>query len=156
MVRAAVPEDAAGIAAVKVASWRWAYTGLLSDEVLAALDPAVEEAEWRGYIEQMSGEDRLWVAPHSGRIMGFARTEPGEVAGLYVAPDCVRAGLGRGLFTHAVRDLVERGHSQVVLWQFAGNDRAAAFYERMGFERDGAVRASDFGVDEVRWRGPHT
>ena len=153
-MRAAVAADAAGIAAVKVASWRWAYAGLLPGEVLAELDPDAEELEWRAYIEEMPPDDRLWVAPDSGRIMGFARTEPGEIAGLYVSPDCVRAGLGRRLFKHALDDLVDRGFPSVVLWHFVGNDRASAFYEHMGFRLDGAIRASDFGVDEVRRRGP--
>ncbi len=74
--------------------------------------------------------------------------------GLYISPDCTRAGLGRRLFAHAVADLNERGYAPVVLWHFTGNDRAAAFYERMGFALDGGRRASDFGVEEVRRRGP--
>jgi GNAT superfamily N-acetyltransferase len=153
-VRRAVPDDAAGIAAVKVASWRAAYAGLLPDEVLEALDPAAEETEWRAYLEEMPADDRLWVALHRGTIKGFARTEPGEVHGLYIAPDCMRAGLGRSLFAHAVGDLTKRGYDPVVLWHFVGNDRAATFYEQAGFRLDGATRRSDFGVDEVRRRGP--
>ena len=153
-MRRAVLADAAGLAAVKIASWRWAYAGLLSDDVLAALDASAEEAGWRTYLEAMPPDDRLWIAEHDGRIVGFARTEPGEVRGLYVAPDCARAGLGRRLFRHAVHDLAERGYAPVVLWHFVGNDQAAGFYERMGFRLDGAIRPSDFGVDEVRRCGP--
>ncbi len=153
-MRQAVPEDAGGIAAVKVASWRWAYAGILADDVLSSLDPVEEEFDWRTYVEAMPPDDRLWVAEERGRIVAFARTGPGELHGLYVSPDCTRAGLGRRLFRQAVSDLVERGFVPVVVWHFVGNDRAAAFYERMGFHLDGAIRSSDFGVDEVRRRGP--
>ncbi|HEX3807913.1 MAG TPA: GNAT family N-acetyltransferase [Gaiellaceae bacterium] len=153
-LRLAAPADAGAIAAVKIASWRWAYAGLLPHVLLEALDPATEEAEWRTYLEEMPPDDRLWVALHRGIIKGFARTGPGEVHGLYVAPDCLRAGLGRRLFTQAVADLTERGFAPVVLWHFVGNDRAAAFYERAGFPLDGVTRRSDFGVDEVRRSGP--
>jgi len=155
-VRHAVAQDAARIAAVKIASWRWAYGDVLPADVLAALDPGAEEAGWRAYLETVPAEDRLWVAEDRGRIVGFARTGPGEVHGLYIAPECARAGLGRRLFRHAVADLTARGHVPVVLWHFVGNDRAAAFYEQMGFQLDGAHRRSEFGVDEVRRRGSST
>jgi GNAT superfamily N-acetyltransferase len=153
-VRRAVPPDAAGIAAVKVAAWRWAYDGLLPKGVLDGLDPALEEAGWRSYLEAIPAAERLWVVEASGRIVGFARTGPGEVHGLYLAPDRAGTGLGRRLFRHAVDDLTSRGFVPVVLWHFVGNERAAAFYERNGFVLDGAVRQSDFGVDEARRRGP--
>lgn len=139
---------------MKVASWRWAYADVLPREVLAALDPVKEELEWRSYLEEIPAEERLWVAEQGGRIVAFARTGPAEVHGLYVSPDCTRAGLGRRLFQHAVADLAERGYAPVALWHFVGNDRAAAFYDSMGFHLAGASRPSDFGVDEVRRRGP--
>ena len=56
----------------------------------------------------------------------------GEVHGLYVDPDRIGTGLGRRLFAHAVSDLVER-HDPIVVWHFAGNGRAARFYDAAGF-----------------------
>jgi len=43
MIRPATPEDARAIAEVHVASWRYAYRGLLPDDVLDRL--SVEERE---------------------------------------------------------------------------------------------------------------
>jgi GNAT superfamily N-acetyltransferase len=162
VMRLAVPEDAAGIAAVKMASWRWAYEAIVPQAVLDDLDAVDEERRWRSYLDELPAEDRLWVAGEGGEVVGFARTGPvpypdlpeqaAEVHGLYLAPSHVATGLGRTLFGHAVADLLERGHAPVVVWHFARNDRAARFYERAGFRLDGAIRTSDFGVDEVRRR----
>jgi GNAT superfamily N-acetyltransferase len=162
VVRLAEPGDAAGIAAVKIASWRTAYEGLLPPEVLGGLEHEVEERAWRGYVEAMPPADRLWVAVEAGAVIGFARTGPAsypdlpattaELYGLYLHPAWFRSGRGRALLAHAVSDLTARGHAPVVLWHFTGNERASAVYERAGFRLDGAVRRSDFGVDETRRR----
>jgi GNAT superfamily N-acetyltransferase len=76
------------------------------------------------------------------------------VHGLYLDPDHIGMGLGRRLYGHAVADLVERGHQPVVVWHFAANHVAGRFYERAGFSLDGGRRRSDFGIPEVRRRGP--
>jgi len=147
---------------VKIAAWRSAYDSLLPACVLDALDPLVEEPQWRAYLEELSPEDRLWVAEDGAGVAGFARTGPAaypdlpesaaEVHGLYLDPGRIGTGCGRALFGHATADLAVRGFAPVVLWHFVGNDRAARFYERAGFRLDGAIRASGFGVDEVRRR----
>lgn len=149
-IREAVPGDADAIASLKVRAWRAAYDGILSD--LDRLDAVREVAGWRGYIEDRPADDRLWLAEENGAVVGYARTGGGEVHGLYVDPDLIGTGIGRALFEFAVADLRDRGAESVVVWHFVGNDRAAAFYERAGFTLDGARKASDFGVDEVRRR----
>jgi GNAT superfamily N-acetyltransferase len=160
-IRTAAPDDAAGLATLKVRAWRAAYTGLLPDRVLVGLRADEEAAAWRAYIAAPPPADRLWLAEAPGpAVAGFARTGPcadddvdagtGEVHGLYVEPELIASGLGRALFAHAVADLAARGFTRVVVWHFAGNDRAARFYDRAGFAPDGARRASTFGVDEVR------
>ena len=146
--REAVPGDADAIARLKVGAWRAAY----DERLTAGLDGRIEAAEWRAYLEERPGEDRLWVAEDGGALLGYARTSPGEVRGLYVDPDRIGTGLGHALFRYAVDDLRLRGSRSVVVWHFVGNDRAARFYAREGMRFDDGRRPSDFGVDEVRWR----
>lgn len=144
---------------MKIAAWRFAYGGLLAKEFLAGLEQVGEQERWRDYLDEMPTGDRLWLVD-TGSIAGFARTGPSaypdlpeataEVHGLYLDPDHIGTGRGRMLFEHAIADLAARGLGPIVLWHFAGNDRAARFYERAGFRLDGAVRASEFGLDEVR------
>jgi RimJ/RimL family protein N-acetyltransferase len=48
------------------------------------------------------------------------------------------------------------GYVEVTLWSFDENDRANAFYESLGFRRDGAGQRREFsaGALEVRYRSP--
>lgn len=160
-MRAAVPGDADAIGALATRAWRAAYADVLASEVLASLDPAEQAGEWRDYLVHLPPGDRVWVIEDAGAVVGFARTGPcpdtdapagsGEVHGLYVDPVRIGTGLGRVLFAHAVADLARR-HASVVVWHFAGNDRAARFYDRAGFLPDGARRRSELGADELRRR----
>lgn len=83
-----------------------------------------------------------------------ATPDVGEVRALYVHPRWWGAGVGSDLLELALRDLPAMGYRQATLWSFALNARANAFYERHGFERDGAERPSKFfgGLLEVRYR----
>ena len=158
-VRRARPGDAPAIAALASRAWRAAYAGLLAPSVLEGLDPDEQTGEWRAYLADLPGPDRVWVIGAAAAVWGFARTGlcpdadlaagAGEVHGLYVEPDRIGSGLGRRLFSHAVADLGVR-HASVVVWHFEANTRAGRFYEQAGFALDGARRRSDFGVPELR------
>jgi ribosomal protein S18 acetylase RimI-like enzyme len=54
----------------------------------------------------------------------------------------------------ALDDLRERGYTEAIVWSFAANDRANAFYEAQGFTRDGAERTEERFADipSVRYR----
>jgi len=57
------------------------------------------------------------------------------------------------MLTWLTDDLLARGLRPVVLWHFAGNDRAAAVYAAAGFVPDGARRpVPGLDVDELRVR----
>jgi GNAT superfamily N-acetyltransferase len=162
-VRPARPADARAIGTLATRAWRAAYAGLLAPDVLHTLDPAEQTGEWHAYLIDLPPSDRVWVIGAGAAVWGFARTGPcpdddvaagtGEVHGLYVDPDRIGTGLGRRLFGDAVTDLAAR-HSPVVVWHFAANGSAARFYERAGFTLDGARRQSQFGIPELRRRGP--
>jgi ribosomal protein S18 acetylase RimI-like enzyme len=109
-------------------------------------------------------ESSLFVADEDGQLAGFiacgASRDPdpepgvGEVQSLYVAPAWWRRGTGRALMAAALTELGERGYAQATVWSFAANERANAFYESHGFERDGATRTEEVWgyVEEVRYR----
>ena len=83
-----------------------------------------------------------------------AGSEAAEIWSFFVAAGGWGRGTGRALMTAALADLTERGHSQATVWSFADNERANAFYERHGFERDGTTRTEEHWADilEVRYR----
>ena len=92
---------------------------------------------------------RTWVAEEDGRTVGFAVTGPSEdadaerttaeVYAIYLEPDRLGTGLGRGLFSHAIDDLRERGFDSVTLWVLETNERARRFYEIAGWKPDGTI-----------------
>jgi ribosomal protein S18 acetylase RimI-like enzyme len=147
-IRRAELADATGIAQVHVAAWRSAYRGLLPDDLLERLSIADSARRWQGRIAQPWGH--IFVAEREG-IVGFAacgetrdedvdREKVGELYVIYVHPAEWRQGLGRALLQEALRCLQEEGFERVLLWVLQGNEQAIRFYERAGFEADGASR----------------
>jgi ribosomal protein S18 acetylase RimI-like enzyme len=106
----------------------------------------------------------LLMAEENGQALGYCTSgesrdpdvspEVGEVRTLFVAPAAWRQGAGSALMAAALDDLRERGYSVATVWSFADNERANAFYESRGFERDGAKRTEEEWADalEVRYR----
>ena len=56
----------------------------------------------------------------------------GEIDELYLAPEYQGLGFGRRLFKAVRNDLADRDMDRLVVWALADNERACAFYERMG------------------------
>lgn len=73
--------------------------------------------------------------------------EPQDVAGvpaLYVHPDAFGTDAGGALMDAATDAIRQRGYSEAILWMLDGNQRAARFYQRRGWVRDGGARLSDW------------
>ena len=124
--------------------------------------PPVEPSLWD---ELLAMDDlTLLFAEDTGEVRGYAGCgasrdddsgpEVGEVRSLFVVSASWRGGVGRALIAAALDDLRERGYSEAIVWSFAANDRANAFYEAQGFTRDGAERTEDRFADipSVRYR----
>jgi ribosomal protein S18 acetylase RimI-like enzyme len=74
----------------------------------------------------------------------------GHIDRLYVHPAHQRTGVGRSLLTEATDRLRARGMSSVTLWVLQDDERARAFYERLGWQLDGASRLD--GAVDLRYR----
>jgi ribosomal protein S18 acetylase RimI-like enzyme len=161
VVRHARLQDAPSIARIHVEAWRAAYRGLVPDEVLDGLSVKQREQLWRQMLAADKGR-LVFVAGGGDEIAGFcgavtpARgTDAGEgiaeIGAIYVSPCCWRTGLGRALMEAAVAELRAGGWRSLQLWVLAGNDRAKQFYERLGFEADGAEKL-DRALDRTELR----
>jgi ribosomal protein S18 acetylase RimI-like enzyme len=162
-VRAADEGDADPIARVHVASWQKAYAGLMPDELLSSLDPAERAEDWRRLLR--TTEEEALVAIQECEVVGVsyfgrARDEDagvkvGEVQAIYVHPAYWRRGVGRVLLTESLSRLRARGFEKVTLWVLAENTSARRFYQRMGFDEDGAQKKHrGTGLLEVRYVKP--
>ncbi|MEV6281836.1 GNAT family N-acetyltransferase [Kribbella sp. NPDC051770] len=141
-VRAALDGDLLGAAEARIASWRGAFTGLVPQKFLDAMDAEAIAAAWRESVA--AGRSRLYVAETGGedgrRIVGYAGVGPerdgsqaGELYALFVHPDAWGTGVATALADAAVDDLRAGGYERVNLWVLEANGRARAFYRRYGF-----------------------
>ena len=158
-LRAGVPEDAAGLAAVFVSAWRDSYPGIVADAILEALDER-EIADWLRTLIAADGSTMTVAEAGSHELVGFCRHggDPddgrrGHVYSLYVAPGAGGRGLGRRLLAHALDDLQQRRLDPVTLWVFERNEPALRLYASFGFAPDGGRRVKpEYGADEIRLR----
>lgn len=150
MVRRARVGDAAGMAAVHVASWESSYAGLLPEEYIRARTFEAREAFWSDRLLEDDPRVPIFVAcGEDGTVVGFASGGPertgeleaeGELYSVYLLEEAQGAGLGRALTEAVLGVLRELGMRRAAVWVLATNP-ARGFYERMGgrlvSERDG-------------------
>lgn len=139
---------------MKNQGWRQAYRGKVREEVLDGLDDGIEaiaEAWRQGFDE--SGSVPLVAVNDDGAIVGIAAG--GEARGdnppaavelfmLYVLEEYYGTGLGRALADAAI------GDAAACVWVLEGNERAIAFYRKLGFAPDGEREQLS-----ERWNGLH-
>jgi len=160
VVRAAVPDDADAVDAVRFASWRAAYGGLVPAAFFDEFDHVAAVSRWRAGI--VGGDRQAFVAERTGEIVGFCsygscrdadRPGAGEVYALYAHPDHWSEGVGRALLPRAIEALANR---PIVLWVLRDNARARRFYEIAGLMSDGTTRDTTMlggvALPEVRYR----
>lgn len=159
-IRPATTADAEAIARVDIASWRGAYSEILPDSYLAALEVADRTGHWSAAL---TAQGKLLVAEDAAGTIGFTSVgpcrdedaEPGdlEIYAIYLHPRAWGSGVARDLMRTALDDLAPG--TVVSLWIFAGNERAQHFYRRHGFQHDGTERIDDFGgqpLKQLRYR----
>jgi ribosomal protein S18 acetylase RimI-like enzyme len=162
-VRLATPADAEAIARVHVASFHAAYAGRMPAVVIAAFTLEKRVARWRDILARDAPEERSFVSPAEGRVIGFASTGPArdadaapgtaELYALYLDPAAWGLGIGRALFAEAVADLRARGRVAMTAWVLEGNARAQRFYEACGMRLDGERKVVvEEGADLVHVR----
>jgi GNAT superfamily N-acetyltransferase len=138
VIREAVLGDADAIARVSAASWRSSYRGILSEEVLAAIDVDKRAEKRREILHR--GVGLHLVAEHDGELVGFCDAGParegapgsGEVYAIYLLERMKRRRLGTELFGRARAWLAERELTTTSVWVLELNVAAREFYEALG------------------------
>jgi GNAT superfamily N-acetyltransferase len=164
-LRAARSSDVDVIAEIHVTGWQTAYRGILPDSILDGLKVSERAGLWADWI--FGPGIHTIVAEAGEEVVGFVRLCPArpisdpppdalEVTPLYVHPSRRRGGAGTALLDRAVDLAGEERYAQLILWVLEANLLARRFYERFGFEPDGARRTDPgfLGNDavEVRYR----
>lgn len=157
IISRATLEDAPAVAEIHVRTWQVAYASILTPEYLGSLSVANREELWRKTIT--AGNPELLVAKVDGSIRGFicfapcrdpgALASEAEIWAIYVDPDSWKAGIGRELWLHTKRGMLEHGYKTCSLWVFPQNHRAIRFYLAAGFVPDES-RSKAFDMDGQR------
>jgi len=163
-IRDATAGDASRIAGLHVRSWIVAYRSFAPADYLASLDQdALRLSYWQPRLEAAAEGSRTWLAFVSGIPAGFVNNEPSRPDGspteavpkgcgwldhIHLAPEFRGRGVGQALFSQALEALAAEGLREAVLWVYADNAEARAFYERQGWQADGTVAAK-----VLKWTG---
>ena len=164
-LRKATVNDARGIAACSIASWKVTYRGHFPDSLLDSLDVEESTPRWAQTLE--AGDHGTFVAIANDAVVGFGCVYPtrdtddqpetvAEVTVFYLDPEWWRLGIGTRLMDRLVSVARAAGHSELTLWVLSANERAQLFYRAQGMAADG-TRRSDSGligepIDECRYR----
>ncbi len=145
--------DMDGKGYVHYKSWHETYTGLIDQNYLDAItaEKCISTAHrW---------PDNTLVAKDGDKVIGFiaynayrddSLTETGEIFGLYVLQDYQGQKVGYQLMNAAIEQLAQ--YKAVALWVLKGNDKAIRFYEKYGFQYDGAEAEILLGTPAVEVR----
>lgn len=151
-IRPLTPADAAGVRAILRCSGA-AATSPLASEIRYGADEAVAAL--------LARPDASWLgADLDGRLVALARLIPGATPATrhtaHLAPFAVGAGeTGRGIGTALLAEVLRwaDGHlglARLDLWADPGDERAARFYERHGFAREGVLKNALFAEGRHR------
>ncbi|WP_086560253.1 GNAT family N-acetyltransferase [Streptomyces africanus] len=150
--------DCDRVAEIRVRGWQSAYRGLIPQSYLDGLSVAEDAERRRGHLAQAgAGVVNLVAEVVGGEVVGWAchgpyrdgelLTHDAELYAVYVHPEHLGQGTGQALLAESVARCAAAGHGRLLLWVLKGNGRARRFYERAGFEADGAEEP--FEVDGV-------
>ena len=162
-VRPATQADVDSIASIHAAGFADAYAGRVPPGHLAQRGPAQRRELWQTVLDSPAPRSHLLVAEAGDEVIGFLSCGPSrdvdaapaseaQISTLYVAEAHRGTGAARALIEASLARSAREGFKEVTLWTVPENERAVAFYERAGFERDGAERSGRGGIPVTEHR----
>ena len=145
-IRPATPTDVDEVTRIYIDSWNAGFGELLSQADRTVTQDLVER--WSHDLVRPAPH-RWWIAERMGLIVGVAGIGPsrdpvdpqlGELDTIAVDTPYWRTGVGRALISLAFQYLDSDGYNEAIVWTVEGYERGIAFYEAMGWWRDGGVR----------------
>ncbi|MEU6819672.1 GNAT family N-acetyltransferase [Streptomyces atriruber] len=165
--------DITAVSTIRVRGWQAAYAGIVPRTYLDAMTVEDDTAQRRQMLSRPrrtfrdlvavddSGSTVGWVCfgPCRSEVSVAGRTQTrmqiGEVYALYVSPQLTGQGIGGRLLSEAHTQMKDQGFEASALWVLADNRRARRFYERAGYEADGATQDDVYDgvtLTELRFR----
>jgi GNAT superfamily N-acetyltransferase len=132
-IRAARPQEVDAIAQLWFDGWQDAHATI----VPSALTTARTLPSFRDRLE--AALDRVYVAEAEGRLAGFYMVKGRELYQFFVGRESRGTGLAGTLIEDAEGRLRRDGVAVAFLTCAIGNDRAARFYEKRGWQRTATI-----------------
>lgn len=146
LIRAAEKSDAASLALLAARTFPLACPPAVpAADIVAHVEQELTAARFAAHLEEpgteifaaISGTDLIgysMVVPTSAGAPQLPGRTPMELRRIYVDPQWHGAGVAAALMTDAVHRAASLGFDCLWLGTNKGNDRAIAFYRKMGFE----------------------
>lgn len=161
-IRRAEPGDAEAVTRIDTVTRQVAFAGIVPTQHLTVeYGFEVRLPVWRDRLEA-DDATAVFLAVDDDEPIAYVMVGPGrdedasavtgEVYDLYVLPAVWGRGVGQALMSRGLEYLQEIGVNEVTLWCSKENQRAAAFYNRLGFTGDGTDVSRPSGVREERFR----
>jgi GNAT superfamily N-acetyltransferase len=155
IIRPAQLEDAAGIAKVRIDTWRTTYRDIVPAEFLDNMSYEEDTQLRAAHLSTPESKTFTYVAENDeGQIVGFVAGGPernndpiykGELYAIYILQSYHGQGIGRQLTNVLVERLLQVGIDSMILWVFADNP-ARRFYEALGGKM---IKESQFEIAGV-------
>ncbi len=133
MIRRAAAADFEKLVDIWRDGFREAHAGLVPEALYEKRTPA----NLGGRLAKMG--DALRVAGPAGAPLGMCVVTDAELSQIYVAPAGRGTGMAQALLADGQARIAAGGHARGWLKCALGNERAAAFYLRQGWENMGVV-----------------
>ena len=130
-LRPARPEDAEAVAEIWFRGWRDAHLGLVPQELV---EVRTDESFRTRAADRVPDTT---VATVDGAVAGFVMVVDDELEQVYVARASRGTGVAQALIAEAERQVRANGNEKAWLAVVAGNARARAFYEKVGWVDEG-------------------
>lgn len=162
VIRAAKPEDAYGIARVRVNSWRSTYRGIIPADYLLKLSSSVIEWAEKTNRALKKREVKGFVAVVEEEIVGFILygeersgkypDHPNEVYAIYILEKHQGNGLGSMLLQRAIQTMSSQG---ILIWALEMNPYRVFYERKQGQIVDSKERAfGDLSLQEIAYGWP--
>lgn len=156
-VRPAIVDDIEAFEAVRIATWKACFRGIVSDKFLdgLTLPPhriqrcriAIRDVERSSVMVACAGDDIIAMGLAEPARDEDLAADVGEIRALYVHPDWQGRGVGRALLDALTTALGACGYRAAVFWTLRDLPPTRRFYEANGWAFDGAEDTPD-------WHGP--
>ena len=132
-IRSADPDEAAALGRLaREAKGHWGYSAAQLERWHDELTPTAESIRrWPTFVAEIEGEA-------AGFVQLNTESTPWELEHLWVAPRCMRRGVGRALLTRALAEAAANGEATLAI---DADPHAERFYVAAGARRIGAVAA---------------